>query len=75
MMPMFESLRTRTLASWKTIELRPIDEATLIPKSGSHGTYMNGEARMGILTPDGFVTLLPRLGNVLDGRFTPGADQ
>jgi hypothetical protein len=22
-MPMFESLRTRTLASWKTIELRP----------------------------------------------------
>jgi hypothetical protein len=48
-----------------------IDEATLIPKSGSHGTYMNGEARMGILTPDGFVTLLPRLGNVLDGRFTP----
>jgi hypothetical protein len=39
-MPMFESLRTRTLASWKTIELRPweveIDRDLRKPVNGGH---------------------------------------
>eukprot|EP01047_Picozoa_sp_COSAG01_P044728 COSAG01_NODE_4069_length_5383_cov_6.046556_4_plen_120_part_00 len=48
-----------------------IDLAWLKLLHGHPGATQKHEARMSILTPDGFRTLLLRLGNVLDGRFTP----